>query len=54
MIRKWIEQRLTERTTYDGAILIAAGVTFLVLKPIAHIVAYGAIGYGLYTMWKKG
>lgn len=53
MIKKWISSRLSERTTLDGAILIGAGVAFLIFKPIAALVAYGAIAYGAWTIWKK-
>lgn len=49
----WIKDRLEERTTWDGAVLIAAGVAFLIFKPIAGLLAYGAIGYGAWTIWKK-
>ena len=42
MIKKWINARLSERTTLDGAILIGAGIAFLIFKPIASLVAYGA------------
>jgi len=45
--------RLNERTSLDGAVLIAAGIAFLIFKPIASIVAYGAIAYGAYTLWKR-
>lgn len=53
MIKKWINQRLNERTSWDGAVLIAAGIAFLIFKPIAAIVAYGAIAYGAWTIWKS-
>tara|TARA_R110000868_G_scaffold155315_1_gene381713 strand:+ start:251 stop:433 length:183 start_codon:yes stop_codon:yes gene_type:complete len=53
MINKWIISRLKERTTLDGAILIGAGIAFLIFKPIASLVAYAAIGYGAWTLWKK-
>ena len=53
MIKKFITDRLNERTTLDGAVLIAAGVVFLIFKPIASLVAYGAIAYGAWTLWKK-
>ena len=53
MIQKWITARLKERTTLDGAILIGAGVAFLIFKPIASLVAYAAIAYGAWTIWKK-
>jgi hypothetical protein len=53
MINKWIIARLKERTTLDGAILIGAGIAFLIFKPIASLVAYAAIGYGTWTLFKK-
>ena len=53
LAKSWIMNRLKERTTYDGAILIGAGVAYLVLKPIAVFVAYAAIAYGAWTIWKK-
>ena len=49
----WIKERLQERTSWDGVVLIAAGVVYLVFKPIATIVAYLAIAYGAWTIWKK-
>lgn len=53
MIKKWIIARLNERTTLDGAVLIGAGIAFLIFKPIASLVAYAAIAYGAWTIWKK-
>jgi hypothetical protein len=52
MVTKWINARLKERTTLDGVILVGAGVAFLIFKPIAALVAYGAIAYGAWTIWK--
>ena len=52
MIKTWIKKRLEERTTMDGAVLIGAGIAFLIFKPIAALVAYGAIAYGAWTIWK--
>lgn len=53
-MKKWIIDRLGERTTLDGAVLVGAGVAFLIFKPIASLVAYAAIAYGVYTITKKG
>ena len=53
MIKKWINARLGERTTLDGAVLIGAGVAFLIFKPIASLVAYAAIAYGAWTIYKR-
>jgi hypothetical protein len=49
----WIKERLKERTSLDGAVLIAAGAAFIVLGPLAKIAAYGAIAYGVWTIVKK-
>ncbi len=51
--KAWISQRIEERTTWDGAVLIIAGITFLIFKPLASIIAYAAIAYGIWTIWKK-
>ena len=50
---KWVKDRLDERTYWDGAILIAIGVVVLIAVPLAKIAAWGAIGYGAWTLWKK-
>ena len=52
-MKKWINERISERTSLDGAVLIGAGVAFLIFKPIASLVAYGAIAYGAWTLFKK-
>ena len=52
-IKNFIKLRLEERTTLDGAVLILAGVSYLIFKPIAAIVAYAAIAYGVYTLVNK-
>ena len=49
----WLRKRLTERTTLDGAVLVGVGVVILIAGPFAKLAAYGAIGYGLWPMWKK-
>jgi hypothetical protein len=51
-VKTWVKDRISERTTWDGAVLVAAGVGFLIFKPIAGLLAYAAIFYGLWTMFK--
>lgn len=53
MLKEFIKNRLRERTTLDGAVLIIAGVAFLIFEPIAGVIAYAAIIYGAYTVVKK-
>ena len=52
-MKKFITDRLSERTSLDGAVLIGAGIAFLIFKPIASIVAYGAVAYGAWTIYKR-
>jgi len=47
----WVKNRLTERTSLDGAALIAVGVVGL-LMPL-DLVSYAAIAYGAWTIWKS-
>ena len=46
----WLKSRLKERTTLDGAILILVGLA-MVMAPV-NLIAYGAIAYGAWTIWK--
>ena len=53
MVKKWINNRIEERTSWDGAVLIAVGLVILIAGPFAKLAAYGAIAYGAWTIWKK-
>ena len=53
MIKNWIKERLEERTSWNGAMLIAVGVVVLIAGPIAKLAAWGAIGYGAWTLYKR-
>jgi len=46
----WIKDRLKERTTWDGLVLIAAGVAMIVV-PVG-LIGIGCIAYGAWTVWK--
>jgi len=53
MIKKWINARMKERTSWDGAVLIILGLLVLFLSPLAKIAAGIAIAYGAWTIYKK-
>ena len=53
MIKKWINTRIEERTSWDGAVLIALGLVILIAGPFAKLAAYIAIGYGAWTIYKS-
>lgn len=48
----WVKNRISERTTWDGAVCIALGLLVLFLTPLAKIAAGLAIIYGAWTIWK--
>jgi len=52
-MKNWIKARIEERTSWDGAALVALGVVVLIAKPIAGALAYAAILYGAWTIWKS-
>ncbi len=49
----WVKSRIDERTSWDGAVLIAVGVVILIAGPFAKLAAWCAIGYGAWTLWKR-
>lgn len=49
----WIKNRISERTSWDGAAIIALGIMVLFLTPLAKIAAGIAIAYGIWTIWKS-
>lgn len=46
----WIKNRLVERTSLDGVVLIACGIA-MILAPVT-LVVYGMIAYGAWTLLK--
>jgi len=53
MLKKFITSRLEERTSWDGAMLIAVGLIILIAGPFAKLAAYIAICYGAWTIYKS-
>jgi hypothetical protein len=53
MIKKWINARMKERTSWDGAALVLLGLMVLFLAPLAKIAAGLAIAYGAWTIYKS-
>lgn len=46
----WLKNRLSERTTLDGVALIATGIAMIIVP--MDLIAYAAIFYGAWTIWK--
>ena len=51
--KSWVGKAFQERTSWDGAVLIAFGIIVLIAKPLAGLLAYAAIAYGAWTIWKS-
>jgi hypothetical protein len=47
----WITARLTERTSWDGIVLVGTGIA-MIIAPM-DLIAYGMIAYGAWTIWKS-
>jgi len=52
-IINWLKDRLAERTSWDGGVVIAVSVLALIASPILKYVAYAGIVYGAFTIIKK-
>jgi len=48
----WIKTRISERTSWDGGMLIAVGLIALFATNLIKIAALAAIAYGAWTIWK--
>jgi len=51
--KSWVSDRFTERTSWDGAMLILLVVLVLIAKPLAGLLAYASIAYGAWTIYKS-
>lgn len=49
----WVKARTVERTSWDGAALVAVGLVVLFLGPFAKWAAYAAIVWGAWTILTK-
>ena len=51
----WIRDRIVERTSWDGGVLIAVGVVGLFFSAIIpmNLICYAAIAWGTFTLWKS-
>ena len=49
-----LKEKVGEASTWDGAVLIAGGLAVLFVKSIVAYIAYAAILYGAYKIYKQG
>jgi hypothetical protein len=53
MIKNWIKKKIDERSTIDGVVMVAAGAAIIIFSPLTKLIAYAAIAYGAYTIWRN-
>ena len=49
----WIKDRVSERTSWDGAVIIAVCALVLFTGGLAKILAVAGLAYGAWTCWKE-
>ncbi len=48
----WLQDRMRERTSWDGLTIIVISILALVATPIIRYVAWFGLAYGVWTFWK--
>lgn len=48
----YIKERLSERTSLDGATIIGVSLLILLAAPIVKLLAWPALAYGIWTLAK--
>ena len=55
MVKKgldWLKARVSERTSWDGAVIIAGCLVVLITGGLAKILAFAGLLYGAWTCYK--
>ena len=47
----WLKARVSERTSWDGAIIIAGCLVIILTGGLAKVLAFIGLGYGSYVAW---
>jgi len=53
LVKDWILARWSERTSWDGAIIIGVSLCVLLAAPIIGWLAWPALVYGIFTLVKE-
>ena len=49
----WMKDRVTERTSLDGAVLIGTALAILLAAPLLNVAAWIALVYGIWSIIKE-
>ena len=50
---QWLKDRWSERTSWNGLMLIGVGVVALLFSPLMKYAAWAAIAYGVWAFFTK-
>ena len=51
--KAWVKDRLGERTSLDGGVLIAVCGSVILFGGLVKIAAWAGLGYGIWTLLQK-
>ena len=55
MISNWISDRISEATTHQGVIVVAAVVAVLFFAiPLTKVILWGALAWGIWSVMRNG
>jgi hypothetical protein len=49
----WCQDRINERTSWDGVTIIVISIIALIATPLVKYAAWFGLGYGAWTLWKR-
>lgn len=49
----WLQDRLRERTSWDGLTIIVISVLALAASPVIKYAAWAGLAYGVWTLWRR-
>ena len=51
--KEWVLARWSERTSWDGGVIIAVSLGYILFGGLIDIVAWVALAYGIFTLVKS-
>jgi hypothetical protein len=48
----WLQDRMRERTSWDGLTIILISLMALVASPLIRYAAWAGLAYGIWTLWR--
>ena len=50
---KWLKSRISERTSWDGAVIVAVSLSIIIFNGLIWWAAWLALAYGIFTLVKE-